>query len=193
MTINKFIASKVRLKIIKQYIFNPQQNYHIRELVRILKDEVNAVRRELINLERAGLLKSQRQANRICYSLNTEYNLLPEMRAIAHKEYGLGLQIMKNKKQLGDLSFAMLTYTFITLSESSSDDLDLIIVGSPDERILEVVVKNAEEELKRDIFYMIMSEKEWQARLKRRDAQAMSAVLLPHVLLMGDPLNLATL
>jgi len=186
MTINKFISSKVRIKIIKQYIFNPKANYHIRELVRILKDEVNAVRRELINLEKSGFLKSQRESNRICYTLNLNYYALGDFKSIWHKEFGLGAQILKNKKQLGEITFAFLTYTFINLAESNENDLDLIIVGEPDERILSVIVKNAEDELKRDIFYTVLSDKEWTNRVKRKDPQVMSAILLPHVVVIGD-------
>ncbi|MEI7603589.1 MAG: winged helix-turn-helix domain-containing protein [bacterium] len=187
MTINKFISSKVRVKIIKQFIFHPRDSYHIRELVRILKDEVNAVRRELINMEKAGLLKSQRESNRICYSINPNYYAYTEIRAMWHKEYGLGAQILKNKKQLGNISFILLTYTFLTLSESSENDLDLIVIGEPDERILEAIVKNAEDDLKKDIFYTVISEKDWYNKIKRKDSQAMSSIILPHVLLMGDP------
>jgi hypothetical protein len=189
MTIDKFIASKTRIKIIKQYVFNPQQSYHIRELVRILKDEVNAIRRELINLEHAGLLVSQKQSNKICYTINHDYYLLSELQNIFHKEYGLGAQIIKNKKQLGEINFIILTHTFLTLSESSADDLDMIIIGNPDERILEAMVKNAEDELKRDIFYTIWSEKEWDNRKRRKDPQTMSTSLLPHLLIVGDPIQ----
>ena len=190
MTLSKIISSKVRTRIIRQYIFHPNSEYHIRELVRILKDEVNAVRRELINLQRIGFLKSQRQANRIVYSVDSTFYMLEDFRSIWHKEFGLGGQILRNKKQLGEISYALLTYTFLTLSASNISDLDLIIVGEPDERILEAVIQNAEEELKRDIFYTIVSEKEWISRKRRRDPQAMSAILLPHSLLIGDPIKL---
>ena len=190
MTINKLISSKARIKIIKQIVFHPAEGFHIRELVRILKDEVNAVRRELINLEKAGLLVSQKQSNRINYTINPQYTLLPEIRNIWHKDFGLGAQILKNKKQLGQITFAILTYTFVTMGESAEHDLDMIIVGEPDQRILEAVVKNAEEELKREIFYTVMSEKEWDTKTKRKDSQVMSAILLPHILLMGDPIQL---
>ena len=190
MVINKVISSKVRIRIIRQFIFHPDSSYHIRELVRILKDEVNAVRRELINLERIGFLTSQKQANKIVYSINPSFYLLSDFRNIWHKEYGLGAQVLKNKKQLGEISYALITYTFLILSKSSPEDLDLIIVGEPDERILEAVIKNAEEELKRDIFYTIMPDKDWVAKKRRRDAQVMSSILLPHLLLIGNPINL---
>lgn len=187
MTIDNFITSKTRIKILKQFIFNPNSSFHIRELVRILKDEVNAVRRELINLEHAGFVKSQKQSNKICYVLDTSFELLTELGALFHKEFALGGQMLKNKRQLGNVYCAILTYTFLTLAPSSAEDLDLIIVGEPDERILEAIVKNAEDELKRDIYYTIMTERDWDSRKRRRDTQTLSAMLLPHVLLMGDP------
>ena len=49
---NLFI-SKVRISILTVFLSNINTPYHVRGLVRMLDEEINAVRRELINLENA--------------------------------------------------------------------------------------------------------------------------------------------
>ena len=60
---NLFI-SKVRVRILQQYMFHPTEGYHVRGLVRLLNEEINAVRRELLNLKDAGILVSHKEGNK---------------------------------------------------------------------------------------------------------------------------------
>ena len=68
---NIFI-SKVRVRILKQYMFHPFDGYHVRGLVRLLDEEINAIRRELLNLKEAGILISHKDGNKLVYELNPE-------------------------------------------------------------------------------------------------------------------------
>ena len=69
--LKKLFISKVRVSILKTYLLDLKASFHIRELVRELDEEINAVRRELINLEEAGILKSKKDGNKLwlfsCY------------------------------------------------------------------------------------------------------------------------------
>ena len=57
--LKKLFISKVRISILGVYLSDLDTSHHVRELVRILDEEINAVRRELMNLEKAGILKSR--------------------------------------------------------------------------------------------------------------------------------------
>ena len=67
------ITSKVRVKILDLYFSDVKEMYHVRGIVREIKEEINAVRRELERLENAGLFKKEKRGNRVYYFLNTEY------------------------------------------------------------------------------------------------------------------------
>lgn len=56
--IGKLFGSNSRVKILKLFLFHPENKYYIRQIARDLKLQVNSVRRELENLEKFGLLKS---------------------------------------------------------------------------------------------------------------------------------------
>mgnify|MGYP000995040131 CR=1 FL=1 len=90
---NLFI-SKVRVKILDQYMTNFDASFHVRGLVRILNEEINAVRRELLNLQAAGVLKSQKDGNNIVYKLNKDCPSVWELRSMFFKESKIGTEIL---------------------------------------------------------------------------------------------------
>ena len=57
--IGDFITSKVRIKVLKLFLSDVSEMYHVRGIVRETKEEINAVRRELGRLEKAGFLKKE--------------------------------------------------------------------------------------------------------------------------------------
>ncbi len=54
------ITSKVRVKIIELFCSNPREMYHVRGIVREAQEEINAVRRELLRLDAAGMIKKEK-------------------------------------------------------------------------------------------------------------------------------------
>jgi len=56
--LGKLFGSNARVKILKQFLLNPDKKYYIRQLARDLSLQVNSVRRELENMEDFGLLIS---------------------------------------------------------------------------------------------------------------------------------------
>ncbi len=57
--LTKLFGSNARAKLLKTFLFNPEERYYIRQLSRDLELQVNSVRRELENLESFGLLISE--------------------------------------------------------------------------------------------------------------------------------------
>jgi len=53
------ITSKARVKLLNVFLASPYDMYHVRDLVRRTGDEINAVRRELLYLEKKGVLSRE--------------------------------------------------------------------------------------------------------------------------------------
>ncbi len=51
-------GSKTRVKLLRLFLNNPQQPYYLRELARMLKSQLNSVRREVENLQDIGIIKA---------------------------------------------------------------------------------------------------------------------------------------
>lgn len=73
MLLADLITSKTRVKILALFLDNPNDMYHVREVVRRVDEEINAVRRELIHLEEKSILKREPRVNRVYYYLDKNY------------------------------------------------------------------------------------------------------------------------
>ena len=49
-------GSKTRVKILNLFFSNPKKQFFVRELEREVKVQINAIRRELVNLKKVGLI-----------------------------------------------------------------------------------------------------------------------------------------
>jgi len=50
-------SSQTRVKLLSTFLLHPEDEYFIRELTRLLNEQINSIRRELENLRRVGLVK----------------------------------------------------------------------------------------------------------------------------------------
>ena len=101
------ITSKTRIKILHLFLGNLGEMFHVREIVRRVEEEINAVRRELLLLEKKGILNREARANRVYYSLDTSYPFFYDLIKVYAKESGLGRDIIKNRAKLGRIKFAI--------------------------------------------------------------------------------------
>lgn len=76
-----FITSKAKRNLLK-FFFSKDGAYYTRELARLTGEPLNAVRRELGYMEKAGLLRSYMQRNQKYYEVVGDFPLLSEWKRI---------------------------------------------------------------------------------------------------------------
>lgn len=185
-TLRDFIVSRVRVKILRTFLTTPQELLYIRQLTRALDEEINAVRRELIHMEKAGMLKSQIRGNRVYYWFNAEYKYYPELLALVAKSTGLGRELIKNREKLGKISFIVLSGRYARRMQVKKGQVDLLVVGEVILPQLAAIVKTAEADVGREINYSIMSTEELTFRKRRRDPFLMDLLQQSRIMLVGD-------
>lgn len=180
------IISRVRVKLLQIFLSEPGQIIHVRELVRRTKEEINAVRRELAHLDKAGMLSKEHRANRLYYSFRKDYPLYYDLLELITKTTGLGGNILRNKNKLGRIKFAMLSGKFARNIPGSIEKVDLLIVGNV--VIPEVAALVREEEVRRgrEIFFTPMSEEEFEFRKKKKDPFILGILNMGRVMVVGD-------
>lgn len=189
---NIFI-SEVRVNILKLMLPKPEVPLHVRAIVRAVGTEINAVRRELENLESLGLLNKRKSSNRLYYTVDTSNVYYPELLSLVAKEEGLGAEILKSRKSLGDIRFVMLSRKFSRNIASSALDVDLFIVGAVNFKLLESIIKECEQNIGRDVHYSVMGEDEFMFR-KRKNDQFVSKILsVGRTMLIGDEIAFASI
>ncbi len=179
------ITSKTRVKILSLFLKDVEAMYHVREIVRQVSEEINAVRRELILLDKKGLLTREARGNRVYYFLDKSYPYLSDLIRLNVKEFGLGKEIIKNRVKLGNIKYAMLSGKYVK-SKSTKDDVDMLVVGLVVLPELQVIVKKEEEKKSNEINYTVMSEEEFNFRKSRRDPFIYSIISGSRIMLIGD-------
>ncbi|OGD93054.1 hypothetical protein A2697_01970 [Candidatus Curtissbacteria bacterium RIFCSPHIGHO2_01_FULL_41_44] len=180
------LISKVRVKVLELFLGNPGEIYHVREIVRRVDEEINAVRRELARLEKTGFLSSEWRANRRFYAIRRDFVFFPELLAMINKSTGLGGQILANRAKLGKIKYAILSGSFIRGKPYTQNEVDLFIVGTIILPELGSLVKEEEARRNREINFTPMTEEEFAFRKNRRDPFVMGILSKPRVMLLGD-------
>lgn len=182
----ELFVSRVRIKLLNLFLTTSDPLLHVREIVRRTGEEINAVRRELSRMEKAGMMASEWRANRRLYHFRKDYVFYPQLLGFVVKSTGLGGAIIKNRGRLGRIKYAMVAARYLKNQPSSQDDVDLLVVGQVVLPELQAIV--ADEQMRRDneINYSFMDEAEFNFRVKRRDPFILRVVTQPKVMLLGD-------
>ncbi|HUV42649.1 MAG TPA: hypothetical protein VMY36_01950 [Patescibacteria group bacterium] len=180
------MVSKVRVKLLQTFLYQPDEIFYVRQLVRKINEEINAVRRELARMEKAGMAKKESRGNRLYYFFNREYPLYEELLTMVNKTTGLGKEIIKNKSKLGRIKLVMFSGRFARRLPIEEGGVDLLIVGEIDMQALVKLVRAEEAKLNREINYTVMTKDEFNFRKKRRDPFLQSILLGSRVMIIGD-------
>ncbi len=184
--LDDLITSKTRVKLLNCFLSNLGEMYHVRELVRRVDEEINAVRRELLILEKKGILKKEPRANRVYYYLDKNYTYYYDLVNLYAKSYGLGADVIKNRVKIGKIKYAMLSGKFARRVEVTPENVDLLVVGTVVLPELSIYVKREEESRGREINYTVMTEEEFSFRKKRNDPFIGSILIGSRIMLIGD-------
>lgn len=184
--IENIIVSKVRIKLLDVFFSNPGELYHVRGLVRKIDEEINAVRRELANLEKAGIVKKEPRGNRLYYWLNLSYLYYPELLVLFAKYSRLGGQIVKNRNRIGRIVYCVFSGKFVKRLARKEDEVDVFVVGDVVMAELAGLIKAEEERRGREINYTIMTEEEFVFRKKRNDPFLESILRGSRVMILGN-------
>ena len=194
MLLEDIIISRVRVKMLQLFLSHPGAIFHVRDIVRKISEEINAVRRELSHMEVAGMLSKEQRANRLFYGFRKDYPLYFELLELIGKTSGLGFDILKHKAKLGKLKFVMMSGRYLRgLQRRGSTDVDLLIVGNIVLPELSQLVKAEEVRRERELNYTVMSEEEFTFRKRRRDPFVLSVLSGSRVMIVGDEEELVEL
>ena len=128
--IGDIITSKVRIKVLELFLSDISEKYHVRGVVREIKEEINAVRRELENLEKVGILKKESRGNRVYYWIRSDYYFFEDLISLVAKTKGIGAEMIANRNRVGRINYLMFSGRFVRRKERRrEDDVDILVVG----------------------------------------------------------------
>ncbi len=177
-------GSKTRFQILKLFFSNPNNAYYVRELSRLIKMQVNAIRRELANLEKIGIISVNKtkpiekdledlKSGKIIrkgikgvepkyYQLNKDFILYNELKNLFIKMKGVTKEtLISNISKLGNVVFLLLSGIFVNDKDSA---IDLLVVGDIDSDELRKVIQEFNDSIGKDINYTLLTEEEFNYR-----------------------------
>ncbi|MFZ5932612.1 MAG: hypothetical protein ACOYT7_00790 [Patescibacteria group bacterium] len=185
--LSDIITSKVRIKILELFYSNLGEMYHVRGIVREVKEEINAVRRELERLEANGVLKKEPRGNRVYYWLRTDYPLFGDLLSAIAKTTGLGKSIIENKSKIGKINFVMFSGRLARgKGRKRDDEVDILVVGDIVLPELATLIRTEESKRGKEINYTVMSKEEFEFRKKRRDPFLLGILSGSRTMIIGD-------
>lgn len=180
------IISKVRIKLLQTFLYQPQELFYVRQLVRLTDEEINAVRRELLRMERARMVKKEARGNRLYYWFDQNHPLFGDLLSLINKTVGLGKAVIENKTKIGKIKFVVLSGRFARRLPTREGEVDLLVVGEIKMPKLAEIVNSEETKQKREINYSVMSKQEFKFRKKRRDPFLLGILTGSRMMLIGD-------
>jgi predicted nucleotidyltransferase len=164
------LRSKARQRLLTYYFSNPGARLHLRELATHLAIDPSNLSKELARLEREGLFRSELSGRQKYFQLNRDYPLYTEIRGIVSKTIGASAVIAESLRNIVGIEEAWLYGSFAANQQDASSDIDILLIGTPPSDELAEVILNLERRLGREIGYTVMTRKEFQSRLSRKDA-----------------------
>lgn len=177
--------SRLRKKLLSYFFTNPQANLYLREASSILKEDAGNLSRELSNLEKNGIFISEVKGKQKFFSLNKRYPLYRELKSIVFKTIGIEGSLREIVNSDEDIKLAFIYGSFADSQENASSDIDLFIVGNPDEDRLLERIENLEDRIQREINYNIYSEKEFEKKLNKKEGFFQNILKRPKIVLKG--------
>jgi len=177
--------SRLRQKVLAYFFTNLQANLYLREIASILNEDAGNLSKELSKLERERIFISAPRGNQKYFSLNKRHPLYKELRAIIFKTIGVEGALREIVGNIDGISTAFIYGSFAEGKENSASDIDILIIGSPDEDALMKKVDKVEKKLQREINYNIYPQKEFRERIKRKDSFILNILKSPKIMLKG--------
>lgn len=183
----EILVSRVRIKTLELFLEKgAPEFFHVREITRRVGTEINAVRRELDRLVRAGFLRREPRGNRVYFRVRREFPLFDDLLSMVAKETGLGCALLNSLGQLGNVKLIILSKLFHLGRTSKPTEVDLFILGKIDFSVLDKIIKAEEKKLSQEINYTVLTEEEFDFRKKRKDNFITNLLLEPRLVLYGN-------
>ena len=168
----KLFGSKTRAKLLQLFFGNPTKSFYIREMTRVIDEQINSVRRELSNLESIGIIKNESFDNKVYYSANSKHPFYRPMVEIFSKKIDLTRDHDIKESTWEEYCRPVRNYLsgLIVINRlPGQDGLDLLIIGDDRTKKLTRWAEVVEKKQGKMINYAIMSSEDFTYRRSVHD------------------------
>ena len=170
--VEKLFGSKTRAKLLQLFFSNPSKSFYIREMTRVIDEQINSVRRELSNLESIGVIKNESFDNKVYYSANTKHPYCHPLTEIFSKKIDSARDHDVKESTWEEYTRPVknyLTGLVVVNRLPGQDGLDLLIIGNDKTKKLTHWAEVVEKKQGKMINHAIMTPEDFTYRRSVRD------------------------
>ena len=170
--IEKLFGSKTRAKLLRLFFENPEKSFYVREMTRVIDEQINSVRRELLNLESIGIIKNETFDNKVYYSANAKHPFTRPFTDMFSKKIDSTRDKDIKETTWEEYCRPVKNYLkglVVTNRLPGQDGIDLLIVGNDKTKKLTRWAEVIEKKLGKPINYAIMSPDDFTYRKSVHD------------------------
>ncbi len=170
--IEKLFGSKTRAKLLKLFFESPEKSFYVREMTRVIDEQINSVRRELSNLESIGVIKNETFDNKVYYSANSKHPFCRPLVEIFSKKIDAMLEKDTRENVWEENCRPVKNYLkglIVTNRLPGQEGIDLLIIGNDKTKKLTRWAEVIEKKQGKPINYVIMSPDDYTYRKNVRD------------------------
>jgi predicted nucleotidyltransferase len=192
--IEAIFGSKLRIKILGWLYTHTDRRYFVRQLTNLIKEDSTNVSRELIRLEKAGIVVSTTEGRQKYYQANSKSPIFNELKSIVRKTFGVADVIREALAPVsGGIKAAFIFGSVARSSDDRKSDIDVMIIG--DITFDEVVsaLSPAENTLGREINSVVYPVEEFSKKVNKDHYFVKNVLGKEKIFLIGDEDELARL
>jgi len=178
--------SRLRRRLLALFLTNPDSRYYTRELNTMLGGSVGSLHRELVHLERIGILASEKTGNLKYFFANHDYPLFGELSGITAKTVGVYGSLTDALKLIPGVKTAFVYGSFAAGTERGHSDIDLFVIGSFNHGKLNRALLEIEKDLMREINYTAMTAEEYDEAAADKTSFVSNIMKEPKIYLLGE-------
>lgn len=187
--VEKLFGSKTRAKLLGLFFESPSKSFYVREITRVVEEQINSVRRELLNLESVGVIKNETYDNKVYYSANMKHPYAHALMEIFSKKIDTAKDKDVHRSSWDEYVKPVRDYLralVVTNRGIGQDGIDLLVIGDDRTKKLTRWAELVEKKQGKPLNYVILSHDDFLYRRSVRDRFLMD-VLEMEIAELFDP------
>lgn len=170
--VEKLFGSKTRAKLLSLFFENTDKTFYVREITRIIDEQIHSVRRELLNLDSIGVVKNETYDNKIYYSANMRHPFSRALVSLFTQKFDANKDRDIRRSGWDEYTRPVRNYLralVVTNRLPGQEGIDLLIIGDDKTKKLTRWAELVEKKQGKPLNYVILSSDDYLFRKSVKD------------------------
>ena len=179
-------GSQARARLLTQFLLHPDEAFHVRELERRVKEPAGNLLRDLRRFRAIDLVETEKIGNQVRYRMDKSHPIYRDLQRLILKTVAADMVLKDALRSVHGIDLAFLYGSFVKGEATTRSDVDVMFIGSVQDRDLAPAIARAERILGREISYTRYTREEARRRSIQRGSFFQQVLMGPRVVFVGS-------